>query len=119
MIKRGRLGVPPTLRGEEGGQGRRGVSLQAAGRPESFGDAGLPPSYIFFFFLTLHFLCFFQDCRAQLVIAVTNGTKTARVCVSELKEKQRRDWFCPGSGRTLGDYSFFVFFRLQCLCGKL
>lgn len=77
----------PALRGKEGGQGRRGVSLQAAGRAESFGDAGSPPSSLFFssfpfsFFLTLHFLYFFQDCRAQLAIAVANATKRARVCV--------------------------------------
>lgn len=68
----------PALRGEEGRQGRRGVSLQAAGRAESFGDAGSPPSSLFFFFffsfpfffLTLHFPYFFHDCRAQLLIAV-------------------------------------------------
>lgn len=77
----------PALRGEEGGQDRRGVSLQAADRAESFGDAGSPPSSPFFFpllpffFLTLHFLYFFHGCRAQLVIAVANGTKRARVCV--------------------------------------
>lgn len=79
----------PALRGEEGGQGRRGVSLQAAGGAESFGDAGSPPSSLFFsspfsiFFLTLRFLYFFQDCRAQLVSAVAHGTERARVCVSE------------------------------------
>lgn len=45
----------PALRGKEGGQGRRGVSLQAAGRAESFGDAGSPPSSLFFSLFSLFF----------------------------------------------------------------
>lgn len=89
----------PALRGKEGGQGRRGVSLQAAGRAESFGDAGSPPSSLFFFsfpffFLTLHFLYFFQNRRAQLVIAVANGTKRARVCL-RAKRKAGKGLFLP------------------------